>query len=588
MSIKPVNLQAHHTEHRSTTPQSLWFKALKVTGVALLIITGFSLFALAFKPQTNYANSAFQPITGLQVSSAAFRSPGDDFDYCFNSPAFGRIPNINGSDLCPVSMACALRPKERKLARVFPEALQLNQQSRKPKALFFVAQDDFNGAMEPTYDLNTIGKLLEEYDLKYIEIESTKELCEEIYAASQAGIIQAIIIHAHGQPTGIHLSAASELTYFGTDIARCLAPLDKSARILLFSCSTASDLAYDNIARFIAEKGGRFVIAPSEDISAADFFVIHPRPLSVTMMVRNQKVCREFPLARADVNKGCINPEEVLDILDIVALNGVDKMDVHSLSDYYMLAIQHNHLKCLQTIIDSKLFSKIPATDLANGFNEAIINKHPESLQAIINSGRFHEISKHDFSKGFDLAVREGHSECLQAIIDSNRFGELSADELGWAFGMAAIGRPKCLQVIIDSGRFHEISKYDFRRGLEQAVDYGDSECLQMIIDSNRFGEISVLDLATFLGRAARKGYSECLQAIIDSNRFGEISAAGLGWAFVGAAENGYPECLQAIIDSNRFGEISNTVLTRALNVAKKNCYKIIKKHLPHQSCIFL
>jgi len=28
--------------------------------------------------------------------------------------------------------------------------------------------------------------------------------------------------------------------------------------------------------------------------------------------------------------------------------------------------------------------------------------------------------------------------------------------------------------------------------------------------------------------------------------------------------------------------------LTRALNVAKKNCYKIIKKHLPHQSCIFL
>lgn len=156
------------------------------------------------------------------------------------------------------------------------EFLRFRKDDLREKFLFLVAEDDHNGASNPSNLASVLSRLAIKYDLKYSVISRPDQVCEVLKESSKkVGKIANIAIQGHGNTYGTHISGDNVwYNYFNSDriTSHCFDGLKSNGRILLLSCSTGAKLngdPFDNAAYKIANLARRLVVAPTTNVAPA-------------------------------------------------------------------------------------------------------------------------------------------------------------------------------------------------------------------------------------------------------------------------------------------------------------------------------
>jgi len=433
---------------------------------------------------------------------------------------------------CPASMVELMRPKERQLAQFYPDALQLEPNSSKPVGLFFVGkQDPFETALDPTLHLPLYASLRDAYNFKYVEVETLEEICQEIDAASEIGPVEAVIIHAHGLPTAIQLSEKG-LIDFDSDISGCLKPLDRSARVLLFSCSTAKPRLFRrNIAQAIAARSGRHVIAPDRPAHGISIPRFHP--LSVAF---EGAECREYPGRSSVEVEGCAAKEASLDsegrgsvvssdeleVLDVIGFYGSQQLHHWALEKYALLAAEQGHLECLESIIafDDRSESGVLLTKI---FEQCPENMKFHLANMIVKYHRFTDMGY--LGPIFEWSAANGHIGIVKAFVHSHNFKQINLVALSDALMRAGEnGHAQVIQQLIDSTRlfsgakvFGRLLDLSLEEALVSAILNGHYKTIQRIVASDWFKEMHVSKTRILSRvRAAKDQHPDCYKLLAD------------------------------------------------------------------------
>ena len=238
-----------------------------------------------FKVIKNVAKVAAVVITGMLIAGyGAVSNSG-------NQPSqHGPIVRVTPCTFRDCPPLPRLKPYESLLGE---QSLRFNK-IYSDKVLWFAASEDYNGAISPTFPKinNLIKKLDEEYDLKYVQVESFEEICLEIEEAAKLGAIKALFIQAHGMPDSMLLSKSSTLSS-DNDFASCFKPTDETSDIILLSCETG--MGEFPIAKTIAKKSRRKVTAPEISVAASDLEVkITKGTLSIEFIRNYNDITRRF------------------------------------------------------------------------------------------------------------------------------------------------------------------------------------------------------------------------------------------------------------------------------------------------------
>lgn len=411
---------------------------------------------------------------------------GSALGFC---PIKSRWENDDPDHTCPTN----LRPKEKIVAERFPQVVQRHRKSKKPKGLFFVAESDHNGALDPKRSsFDEISKLLADgYDLKFVEAQSMDEICQEIKDASESGAVLAVIINAHGSPYAIELSNSSYLTA-DQDFGRCLKPLDKSARILVLACSTAKPIPnIENIASVLARKGKRMVIAPTEDLVVHYSSIIRSNPLSIRMEKASflepfKDICQEFSTSSSGETRGCASEEDIFE--SIISKKKEDEGFISFSNDNVFLihlvesAASKGDYETIQKVIASQRFKEVSVYGLF-ALEKAAENGHLKCLQALLDFDRSDEIARMIFGVAFREAAGNGHLDCVNALIHSRFFQFVDSNSIGWALEDAAKNNHlDCIKAIIATDRFSQIPINWLRLALWSSEK--NQTCHQAILDA--------------------------------------------------------------------------------------------------------
>lgn len=127
------------------------------------------------------------------------------------------------------------------------------------------SEADNNGALNPLNFVNLPLCLNEISKLKYKTIHHPLQICEEIHEQSKSGLVQNLVINAHGNMVKMKFSPTSMLQVFDKFPLNCFDGLSPTARIFLKSCKTGKNSLWQpNIAEWISWNSERTVIASSE------------------------------------------------------------------------------------------------------------------------------------------------------------------------------------------------------------------------------------------------------------------------------------------------------------------------------------
>ncbi len=149
------------------------------------------------------------------------------------------------------------------------EFLRFRKGDPREKLLYLSAVYDHNNALNPDHIAGILSQLSQKYDIRYMVVESPKQLCEAVEISKKVGKLANLVIEAHGNPHGIKIGevgGGDDWLLESMDHAKCFSGVHPSGKIVLFSCSTGSKKtpsrhSLDNIAQKIADDAKRVVVA---------------------------------------------------------------------------------------------------------------------------------------------------------------------------------------------------------------------------------------------------------------------------------------------------------------------------------------
>jgi hypothetical protein len=163
------------------------------------------------------------------------------------------------------------------------EFLRFRKDDHREKFLYLVAEEDHNGASDPSNLASVLSKLAIKYDLKYSVISNPDQVCNILKESSETvGKISNILIQGHGNKYGVHISGSNTwYNYFSFNkiTHHCFDGLKSNGKILLMSCSTGAELngdSFDNVAYKIANLARRLVVAPTIKVAPAIADILSP------------------------------------------------------------------------------------------------------------------------------------------------------------------------------------------------------------------------------------------------------------------------------------------------------------------------
>jgi len=110
----------------------------------------------------------------------------------------------------------------------------------RPKLLYLVGEYDYNGALHPSRFKQVLKKIHDIYDIQYEGVKSKGDVCYAVKEASKTGVLQNVVISAHGDVDGMCLSDCTKKKgwmYISDDYEDCFKGLDIHGRISLLGGS---------------------------------------------------------------------------------------------------------------------------------------------------------------------------------------------------------------------------------------------------------------------------------------------------------------------------------------------------------------
>ena len=329
-----------------------------------------------------------------------------------------------------------LRPYEAMVDKKFLQ-FPSNLANPLPVGLWLAANDDqdrFSG-LSPFVlkidDLRDGGNRL----VKYNQVETVDELCDQIRAATKVGTATIAVINGHGSPSGVTLSKNSKLS-FSTNLTRCFEPLDPSAPIVLLSCSTGE--GSDSFGEILATQSQRRVFAPSRSIPGSGMRVI---PGSLTRVEfrddANEDVTRVF-----EPSKTLFTEAELLSIEEQHKLNLDFDLKAYFLSESNSL---YEFKKLLRTKpLSTGAFEAI--------FEDAAGKGNTDILDVLLRSGNV--VRKSLRARALLKAVEKEHLGAIRKILAD---GPITDDHREKVLIKAVIiGSNKILKTLLASGPVSE------------------------------------------------------------------------------------------------------------------------------------
>lgn len=193
-----------------------------------------------------------------------------------------------------LTLPTTLHPYERQVGiQLGSEALEIDPNDTRPKAVVMTANEDWNGALFPLFkSMGHLKAIDRKYDLYYVAVDSPKAICQVLTDTAQKGPIDLVVYRVHGTPEGMYLNDQSSFNvrtgqdfyrdqcaltekvnycsrdifpFSKTDEAQAIIPdcfkgLSPKARQVTSGCSTGA--AEDGIAYHLALISGHPVTAP--------------------------------------------------------------------------------------------------------------------------------------------------------------------------------------------------------------------------------------------------------------------------------------------------------------------------------------
>lgn len=180
------------------------------------------------------------------------------------------------------------------------ELLNLNRADPRGKLLYFNAEADANGALAPELSSKIIHAFYNKFDMKYMEVTSYDQICEEIQEAAKKGKLSMVVINAHGWPDGMELSIHEKINRFTIfSSPSCFSGLEPTGKIFLLSCCTGAPGKvrdkfcfksprfhhlgpnYQPFAQVLADNSKRQVIAAEAPVFPSDTTITHWEPFMI-------------------------------------------------------------------------------------------------------------------------------------------------------------------------------------------------------------------------------------------------------------------------------------------------------------------